>query len=144
MSMSSRARSAKIKVILDSNAFFVPLHFHMDLLESLRSLLKMNFETILLSPVKLELEALAKSRSPSISRDALFALKLSETCTFLKVENEVRSADDAIVEVAKERKYAVFTNDALLRKRLRNINVPVIYVRQKSRLDIEGRLRPLV
>ncbi|RLI16819.1 nucleotide-binding protein, partial [Candidatus Bathyarchaeota archaeon] len=34
----------------------------------------------------------------------------------------------------------VFTNDRNLRKRLRNINVPVIYVRQKSRLEIDGRL----
>jgi rRNA-processing protein FCF1 len=34
----------------------------------------------------------------------------------------------------------VFTNDRQLRNRLRDINVPVIYVRQKSRLEIDGRL----
>jgi rRNA-processing protein FCF1 len=48
------------------------------------------------------------------------------------------SPDDAIVKVASEWRSPVFTNDRALRKRLRDINVPVIYVRQKSRLEIEG------
>jgi len=46
--------------------------------------------------------------------------------------------DDVIVEVAREWGAVVFTNDKLLRRRLRDISVPVIYVRQKSRLEIDG------
>jgi rRNA-processing protein FCF1 len=40
--------------------------------------------------------------------------------------------------VARKCDCPVFTNDRKLRQRLRNINVPVIYVRQKSRLEIDG------
>ena len=48
------------------------------------------------------------------------------------------TTDDAIVRVAKNWNSPVFTNDRDLKKRLRDISVPVIYVRQKSRLDIDG------
>jgi hypothetical protein len=49
-------------------------------------------------------------------------------------------ADDAIVRAAKDWKAVVFTNDRQLRKRLKDISVPVIYVRQKSRLEIDGMI----
>ena len=41
---------------------------------------------------------------------------------------------------AKEWKAIVFTNDRELKERLRNIRVPVIYVRQKSFLAIDGMI----
>jgi rRNA-processing protein FCF1 len=46
--------------------------------------------------------------------------------------------DDAIIEAAIELRAVVFTNDRQLRGRLRDISVPVIYLRQKSRLAIDG------
>jgi rRNA-processing protein FCF1 len=46
-----------------------------------------------------------------------------------------------IVETASNWKAPVFTNDSKLRKRLRDISVPVIYVRQKSHLAIEGMIQ---
>jgi rRNA-processing protein FCF1 len=49
------------------------------------------------------------------------------------------NVDDAITKVAGRGGCAVFTNDRQLKKKLRDINVPVIYVRQKSRLGIDGR-----
>ena len=45
-----------LKVILDSNALFVPLEFKIDIFEELKRLLNRNVEFILLSPVKHELE----------------------------------------------------------------------------------------
>jgi rRNA-processing protein FCF1 len=46
--------------------------------------------------------------------------------------------DEVIVKTAKAWNSPVFTNDRQLRKKLRDISVPVIYVRQKSRLEIDG------
>jgi rRNA-processing protein FCF1 len=68
-------------------------------------------------------------------------LKIAEKCKLIKLDEKIAgsSPDDAIFKVAREWKSPVFTNDRELRKRLRNINVPVIYVRQKSHLEIEGR-----
>ena len=127
-----------IKVILDSNALFVPLEFKMDIFEELRRLLNRNVEYILLSPVKHELEVLAAGDEPKTRRQANFALRLAEKCRLVTVEDHKEQTDDAIVRIAKNWNAPVFTNDRVLKKRLRDISVPVIYLRQKSRLDIDG------
>ncbi len=141
--MSTKARLAKktLKVILDSNALFVPLQFRIDILEVLETLLNMNFEPVLLLPIREELETIAEKGSPKIRKNASYALKLAEKCKLVEMNRKfVGSPDDAIVQMAQEWNCPVFTNDKELRKRLRDINVPVIYVRQKSRLEIDGRI----
>ncbi len=141
MSTSSLKNKQPLKVILDSNALFVPLEFKIDIFEELKRLVNCNVEFVLLSPVKRELEMLAVKDSPKIRREASFALKLAEKCKYVPVEKDANLAtDDAIVQVAKNWNSPVFTNDIQLKKKLRDISVPVIYVRQKSRLDIDGMI----
>jgi rRNA-processing protein FCF1 len=136
--MTASKPMPKFKVILDSNALFTPLEFKIDVFEATECLLGRSVEFLLLSPVKRELELLAAEDSPKLRRMATFALRLAEKCTFVAVEDCGQQADDVIVRVAKSWGSAVFTNDRVLKKRLRDISVPVIYVRQKSRLDIDG------
>ena len=141
MSASTPKKKDSLKVILDSNALFVPLEFKIDIFEELKRLLNRNLEFILLSPVKRELEMLATKDSPKIRKEALFALKLAEKCKYVPLEDDEKlTTDDAIVKVAKNWNSPVFTNDRQLKLRLRDISVPVIYVRQKSRLDIDGMI----
>jgi len=138
MSTSPKSNEA-LKVILDSNALFVPLESKIDVFAETKRLLNRNLDFVLLSPVKHELELLATKDSPKIRREALYALKIAEKCKYVAVDKyEKLSTDDVIVEVAKAWNSPVFTNDRQLRKRLRDISVPVIYVRQKSRLDVDG------
>ena len=137
--LTSPEPNKALKVILDSNALFVPLESKIDIFRETKRLLSRNLDFILLSPVKDELELLATKDSPKIRREALYALKIAEKCVNVAVDNrEKLSTDDVIVKVAKAWNSPVFTNDRRLRKRLRDIRVPVIYVRQKSRLDIDG------
>jgi rRNA-processing protein FCF1 len=139
LSASKLIKKEPLKVILDSNALFVPLEFKIDIFEELKRLLNRNVEFVLLSPVKRELEMLATKDSPKIRREALFALKIAEKCKYVPVENdEGLTTDDAIARIARKWNSPVFTNDIQLKKKLRDISVPVIYVRQKSRLDIDG------
>ena len=139
MSALTPKKLEPLNVILDSNALFVPLQFRIDIFEEIRRLLNRNVEFVLLSSVKRELEMLATKDSPKIRREALFALKLAEKCKYVPVENDGElTVDDAIVRVAKKWSSPVFTNDIQLKRKLRDISVPVIYVRQKSRLDIDG------
>ena len=129
-----------LKVILDSNVLFAPLQFKIDIFEELKTLLNMNFEPVVLSPIKRELEVIAREGSPKMRKLASYALKLAEKCVFFEVKGKISySPDDVIIEMAKKWKCPVFTNDRELKKKLRNIRVPVIYVRQKSRLEINGR-----
>jgi len=130
-----------LRIILDSNALFVPLELKVDIFEELNKLLKAKFEAVLLSPIRREIERLAKEASPQVMRNALYALKLTKKCNLIEIEEEPDATpDDVIVEVAGKWDCPVFTNDRQLRKRLRDINVPVIYLRQKSRLEVDGRL----
>ncbi len=140
MTIRTKTRK-KLRIILDANALFVPVQFKIDLFDELKKLLNRNFEPVLLSPTRQELERIAVQGSSEMRKQAEYALKLGEECTFLEVQPEKNTPiDDLIVQVASRHKYAVFTNDKQLRHRLRDINVPVIYVRQKSRLEIDGRL----
>ena len=141
MQPKSKPIKKPIKIIMDSNALFVPLQLKIDIFEELKKLLNMKFELILLSPIQRELEKLAKNGSSKMQKNASYALKMAEKCKSIELDEKSggSSPDDAIFQVAREWKSPVFTNDRELRKRLRNINVPTIYVRQKSRLGINGR-----
>ena len=140
MTTPVRIRKEPLKVIIDSNALFVPLQFKVDVVSELERLLNRRFELIMLSPVKRELEILAGKGAPKARKIAGYALNLAEKCKYVKVDDDTaeRKVDDLIIKIAAKWKAPVFTNDAELRKRLRDISVPVIYLRQKSRLEIDG------
>ena len=136
---TSLKKKETLKIILDSNAFFIPLEFKIDIFSEVKNLINRNVNFILLSPVKRELELLAAKESPKIRREATYALKLAEKCQYVTVDNDEKlRTDDVIIKVAQAWRSPVFTNDSQLRKKLRDIRVPVIYVRQKSRLEIDG------
>ncbi len=123
---------------MDSNAFFVPFQFKIDIFSELDCLLGRRYELILLPQVKRELEALAAKGSSKIRRTVRSALKLAETCKHVEINTEASLVDDVIFEASRQLDAVVFTNDRCLKKRLRDISVPVIYQRQKSRLAIDG------
>ncbi len=138
MQTESSSKQA-FKVIVDSNALFVPFQFKIDIFTELEKLLKRRIDLLLLSAVKDELETLAKKSSPSMRKSATFALTLASKCTYVNVSHTRNEpTDDAIVRVAKAWNVPVFTNDKQLKRKLRDISIPVIYVRAKSRLEIDG------
>ncbi|MCW4016495.1 MAG: nucleotide-binding protein [Candidatus Bathyarchaeota archaeon] len=132
------SKEATLKIILDANFFFVPSQFNLDIFEELANLLNRRFEPVLLSSTQKELEGLAHS-SPKVNKQALLALRFAEKCSFVSAEKVLtESYDDVIVRVASEWSCPVATNDKELRKRLREKGVPVIFLRQKRRLEMDG------
>ena len=119
---TSLKKKETLKIILDSNALFVPLEFKIDIFSEVKSLINRNVNFILLSPVKRELELLAAKESPKIRREAIYALKLAEKCQYVAIDNDEKlRTDDIIIKVAKAWRSPVFTNDSQLRRRLRDI-----------------------
>ena len=130
-----------LKVILDSNFFFIPSQFAIDIFEELGRTLNRNFEPILLSPTLTELQLISKSKSQKLQKQATIALKLAMRCRRMDVEKDPKeSYDDLIFRVASKKKWCVATNDRILRRRLRKENVAVIYLRQESHLIVEGNI----
>jgi rRNA-processing protein FCF1 len=128
-----------LKVILDANFLFIPSQFNVDIFEELENLLNQRFEPILLSSTQEELEGLAKSESPKTQKQALLALKLAEKCRYAIVKKGLNETyDDVILRVASEWNYLVATNDIELKKRLRVRKIPVIFLRQKRHLAMDG------
>ena len=130
-----------IKVILDSNFLFIPSQFHIDIFNEFKNILGQRLDFVLLSPTYEEIRRIAEKDSPKTRQQASLALKLAEKCRIVQVKRGLEeTCDDVIVRIAEEWSSPVATNDGVLRRRLRNINVPVIYLRQKSRLEMEGGL----
>lgn len=127
------------RVILDTNLLLVPSQFKLDVFEELSSLLGQRFDPVILSSTYKELLRIFKNGSPKMRQQASLALRLAEKCQMIHIKKgTVETPDDIIVRFAKKWGGLVATNDRALKKRLRNINIPVIYLRQKSRLEIEG------
>ncbi len=129
-----------LKVIFDSNFLFIPVQFHLDVLEEMERVAGKRIEPILLSPVREELEAIA-AKGGKEGRQASAALKYAERMRCVDVEAGLgETVDDLILRLASEWGFPVATNDGLLRKRLREANVTVIYLRQRSHLEIYGSI----
>jgi hypothetical protein len=116
----------------------IPIQFHIDIFRELDELLNQKVETVIPSPVYEEIQRIACGKS-KLAKEAKLALKIAEKSEVLEVKLEPgESTDDLIARLAKECGCLVATNDRELRRRLRSLMVPVIYLRQKSRLAIEG------
>lgn len=84
---------------------------------------------------------MAEKGSPSLRKKAVLALKLAEKCSIVNVEQRVEEThDDVILRMASKWKCPVATNDRELRKKLRDKGIPVIFLRGKGRLELEGAM----
>ena len=129
------------QVLLDSSFLFIPPNFQIDIFRELTRLLNGHFEPIVLSATLRELQKLSRSTSTKLRKRAGIALRFAEQCRVHQAnEEEHESHDDVIVRIAQTIGCIVATNDRNLRKRLRNLKVPVIYLRQKTKLDAVGAL----
>jgi rRNA-processing protein FCF1 len=127
-----------IKVILDSNFLMIPFQFHIDVFQEIEYLLQKKVDFVVPSAVKTELTGIS-TRGGEGAPEASLALQLASRCRVVEVTlQEGESVDDAIVKASQKLGAIVATTDIELKKRLRDINVPVVYLREKSKLEVEG------
>lgn len=127
-----------IKVILDSNFLMIPFQFHIDVFQEIEYLLQKKVDFVVPSAVKTELTGIS-TRGGEGAPEASLALQLASRCRVVEVTlQKGESVDDAIVKASQKLGAIVATTDIELKKRLRDINVPVVYLREKSKLEVEG------
>ena len=127
-----------IKVILDSNFLMIPFQFNIDIFQEIEYLLQKKVDFVVPSLVKSELTGIS-SRGGEGAPEASLALQLASRCRVVEVTLEPQeTVDDAIVKASQKLGAVVATTDIDLKKRLRDINVPVVYLREKSKLEVEG------
>ncbi|MEW6222875.1 MAG: PIN domain-containing protein [Candidatus Hadarchaeota archaeon] len=128
----------KLKVIADSSFLMIPGLFRVDIKRELERILELDYEIVVPQPVALELERISKEGAPKERATASIGLQLAKDGKVIEIG---KIADEAIVELASRGNAVVATTDMALRKRLRAKGVPVIYLRQKSHLALDGEVR---
>lgn len=112
-------------VILDTNSFFMPFHFGINLDAELGRLFG-NYTYVIPKPVMRELRSLAESGV----RHGDEALQLAEhIARSAIIFNSNLEADDAVIDAAKNVVGSILTADSELRRRARSEGIRVIYLR---------------
>ncbi len=125
-----------IKVILDSNFLMLPFQFNVDIQAELDRIIEGGYKFYVPQEVLNELNYL-KIKAEKQSDRKLANMALEYAKRFETIEGGDEEADKAIIDIAKK-DTIVCTNDKALKKKLREIKVPVIFLRQKTKLEIEG------
>ena len=130
-----------VKIILDSNFLIIQPQFHLNISKELEKVINRKVKGIIISPVYEELLRLSKDKGGKERKKALMALQFIEDFDIVNVERRRNeNVDDLIIRLAIEWNCPVATNDRVLRRKLRDMRVAVIYLRQKSRLEVEGEI----
>ena len=121
-----------MKVLVDTNGLMVPAQHGVDVFDELQAL---GYDgCVVPSAVRDELVAL-KSRLRGEDRAAAaVALSLLDRCEVVEAPG---NADDVLLRLAKEMRAPVLTNDAGLRRRLKEAGVKAIFMRGRQKLAEE-------
>ncbi len=125
------------RVVLDSNFLLLPFQFDIDISSELDRLLDGAYEVCVTKGVIAELEGLSRAKGIQGGR-AEEALKMARKLKLIESGGE--GVDEDLLQLAGNGA-VICTNDKALRERIRNKGSPVIYLRQKKYLALEGYLR---
>ena len=121
-------------VILDSSAILMMFEFSFDFEDELTRLLGAH-HIVVPSAIIQELQVLSKQGEGKKHRNAAAALKL--IIKYDVVETKEQDGDNAVVAVAQSTKGVAVTNDIALRRKLKALSIPVIFLRGKKKLALE-------
>jgi len=131
----------KVKVVVDTN-FLLMMVQGVIAPSSLNDAINASYELITTDAVVKELEAMSKG-GDLLAREAGFALKLLERLGVQVLRVKAGSADESILALTKELvqngdRVVVATNDKNLRRSVRRLGVPTLYLREEGlRLEID-------
>jgi rRNA-processing protein FCF1 len=127
-------------VIFDSSIIISLLEFKVDPISEIERVISTKFVPSVLSGTLLELKDLLRySKGEKRKRKLALALKTVEKFKRLDyVPAGEEEMDDVIMRAARELKAIVATNDGELRKTLTKMSVPVLFLRQKSHIEMDG------
>lgn len=126
------------KIILDTNFLMIPYTFKVDILEEIKRIASFKYEFYIMEGSIGELEgiiATQRGKDKEAARFALSIIKGKHLKTLRK--NQGNTVDEAIVEIA-DKDTVVATQDAGLKRKLRQKGVPLIVLRQKKYLMLLG------
>ena len=124
-------------VILDTNALMMPYQFGINIEKELNRLLGI-CRIIVPHSVVEEINKLTQEDG-EIGRAATLGMSIIKKRGFRLMETEYRG-DDGVIETALKVEAAIVTNDKELKKRAKELNLSIIYLRGGTRLEMEELL----
>ena len=127
-----------VTVCFDASFLMLAAKFHMDIIAETENLLQRHIQFSIPDIVVGELEGLARRPGPA-GRDARVALELISAHKIRQVSStEQANADKALVEASAQPGVIVATADLDLREAIRDRRKPVIFFREKAKLELDG------
>ena len=135
-------RTLPLRVILDTNFLTVPAQFGVDVFSEAERVLERSVEFILLESVVDEIKAKLEKSGKTESRMFRIALDLTERCKVVEIEHSMKDSlvDDQLLEYAVSVGGILATNDRELRERAADRGVPVLILRGKKHLELQGSI----
>lgn len=124
------ATESYYKVVLDSNFLLLPFQFRIDIFTELDKLLDVRYEVCVTKGVVAELKKIK-------SRHARAALSIANKLPIIDAEGGV---DEALLKLASK-DIIIATNDKFLKEKIRKKGAPVVYLRQRKYLAIDGYIQ---
>ncbi|MFW9864386.1 MAG: PIN domain-containing protein [Candidatus Thorarchaeota archaeon] len=131
-----------ILVVVDTNFLTVPPQFSVDVFSEAETILEQRVEFVVLDSVLEEINKLAKTAKGSDKRAFRIALELAENCRKVDVQDTLAemTVDDQLIEYTAQAGGVLATNDKDLRARARTQGLPVLLLRGRKRLALEGEV----
>jgi hypothetical protein len=107
-----------------------------DIFEELKRIMDVKYEVYVTEGVIRELRGMSREKSKE-GEWAKAALKIAEGLK--RISSGVFDVDEELAVLASK-EVLICTNDKVLKERIRKKRAPVIYLRQKKRLAVEGYL----
>ncbi|WP_297475289.1 PIN domain-containing protein [Thermococcus sp.] len=129
-------------VVPDTNFLLVPGQFGVDIISELNRILDVKFKIVIPNVVLDELDVIERKTRGKDLLAVRMAKKLAERFETVEIGRfGEKPIDDQILDFAvKKERVIVCTNDKGLKKRLREKGIPVVYLRSKKILELEGML----
>lgn len=130
-------------VVLDTNILTVPAQFSVDIFAESERVVERRLEFVVLKSVIQELERKLEDAVRTEKFKFRIALDFIERCTIIGLDEitSAKSVDDQVLEYALSVNGIVATNDKELREKSLQRGVPVLFMRGKKRLELQGTIR---
>jgi rRNA-processing protein FCF1 len=127
-----------VTVLFDTSFLMLAAKFHMDVISETEKLLQRTIQFSVPDVVVGELERLARGPGAP-GRDARVALELISARRIRRISSvEQSDADKALIEASGHPNVIVATADLDLRRVIRDSGKPVIILREKAKLELDG------
>ena len=134
-------RKVAFQVILDTNFLAVPAQFGVDIFSETERVLERRVEFVLLESTVKEIEL---KGGPGVRKTEAYVFRIAkdliQRCKVVKVPESLTAmpVDDQLLEYAISIKGILATNDRELRVKARERGIPVLLLRGKKRVVLEG------